>query len=536
MPDDAPKKSRIRPVVSAALPSGELLEMVYDPTALETGFILDDGAAWRAEKRVELSGVTLVPYSPANNLLTHRVVLFPSAPEEYGSEEDLFRDVRDFIHRYVDLSDSFEEVAAAYVLFSWVYDAFNEVPYLRVRGDYGTGKSRFLLTVGSLCYKPIFASGASTVSPIFRILDAVQGTLVIDEGDFRASDEKAEIIKILNNGNARGFPVLRSEQTPTKEFNPRAFHVFGPKLVATRNLFEDRALESRCLSEDMGTRPLRAGIPINLPESFEEEARELRNKLLLYRLRTRRHRRPLAEASVPSGLEPRLSQILLPLLATVPSEETRARLLSLARRSGQVLSAERAMAIEAEVLCGPLRAAPGEPAALGRRDHQALRRSARRRVPVCGDSSLDRLRPAPKAHAAPRRSAAAPSSSRPPSTPSSFASSRSTAFRASARTLGTLGRSHEWRRTARQALQRKDSPPATPRRTSPTSPTSTPVLDKSPKNLPSPAGSYALHLTFCQVSCDGGYDIHTITKLSPYASQAKPALAGRGCVPHGCQD
>lgn len=350
MPDEAPKKSRIRPVVSASLPSGELLEMVYDPAALETGFILDDGLTWRVEKRVELPGVTLVPYSPANNLLTHRVVLFPSLPEEYGSEEGLFGEVREFIHRYVDLSDSFEEVASAYVLFSWVYDAFNEVPYLRVRGDYGSGKSRFLLTVGSLCYKPIFASGASTVSPIFRILDAVQGTLVIDEGDFRASDEKAEIVKILNNGNARGFPVLRSEQTPTKEFNPRAFHVFGPKLVATRNLFDDRALESRCLSEDMGTRPLRADIPINLPESFEDEARELRNKLLLYRLRTRSSRRPLAGASVPAGLEPRLSQILLPLLATVPSEETRARLLLLARRSGQVLSAERAMAIEAEVL------------------------------------------------------------------------------------------------------------------------------------------------------------------------------------------
>jgi hypothetical protein len=326
-----------------------MLETVYDPAAPATGFVVFLGGSWKTERKVELpGGVTLVPYSPENNLLTHRVVLFPSEPEEFGSEEELFADVRSFIHRYVDISDGFEEVATTYVLFSWVYDAFNEVPYLRVRGDYGSGKSRFLLTVGSLCYKPIFASGASTVSPIFRILDAVQGTLVVDEGDFRASDEKAEIIKILNNGNAKGFPVLRSEQTPANEFNPRAFHVFGPKLVATRNLFDDRALESRCLSEDMGTRRLRPDIPINLPESFEEEARTLRNKLLLYRLRTRATRQPLAAA--PPGLEPRLSQILLPLLSTAPSEETRERLLSLARRSGEAISTERAMAREAEVL------------------------------------------------------------------------------------------------------------------------------------------------------------------------------------------
>ena len=29
---------------------------------------------------------------------------------------------------------------------------------------------------------------------------------MIDEGDFRFSDEQAEIVKILNNGNARAFP------------------------------------------------------------------------------------------------------------------------------------------------------------------------------------------------------------------------------------------------------------------------------------------------------------------------------------------
>ena len=74
--------------------------------------------------------------------------------------------------------------------------------------DTGSGKTRFLLTAGSLCYKPIFASGASTVSPLFRILDSMRGTLIVDEGDFRFSDEKAELVKILNNGNGRGLSRL----------------------------------------------------------------------------------------------------------------------------------------------------------------------------------------------------------------------------------------------------------------------------------------------------------------------------------------
>src|SRR5208282_3153868 len=104
----------------------------------------------------------------------------------------------------------FEGIATYYVLLTWLYDAFNELPYLRLRGDFGTGKTRALLVVGSLCYKPFFASGASTVSPLFHILDAFRGTLILDEADFRFSDEKAEIVKILNNGNMRGMAVLRT--------------------------------------------------------------------------------------------------------------------------------------------------------------------------------------------------------------------------------------------------------------------------------------------------------------------------------------
>ena len=206
-----------------------------------------------------------MPYPPGNNLIKNEVILLPSGPEEYGSEAELAAEIQAYIHRYVDLSPQFERIASYYVLFSWLYDSFNELPYLRVRGDYGSGKTRFLLVVGSLCYKPVFTTGASTVSPIFHILDAFRGTLIIDEGDFRWSDDKAEIVKILNNGNNSGSPVLRSEVSRTGEFSPRAFQVYGPKIVATRNLYDDRALESRFITEETGSRGLRRDIPINLP-------------------------------------------------------------------------------------------------------------------------------------------------------------------------------------------------------------------------------------------------------------------------------
>lgn len=343
------KRDRARPLVSAVLPGGGLVEMLHRVEERRTLFCVFEDGAWREESDLPLNGERVVPYSPGNNLLRHDVVLFPSGPEEYGSEDRLLAEIQAFLHRYVDLSSLFERLATYYVLLSWVYDRFNELPYLRVRGDPGSGKTRFLQTVGSLCYKPIFASGASTVSPLFRILDAFQGSLVLDESDFRLSDERAEIVKILNNGNARGFPVLRSELVDKREFDPRAYAVFGPKLIATRGFFEDRALESRCLTEEMGRSSLRTDIPITLPESAKDEALALRNKLLLFRFRSHGRVAAIPERVDPS-IEPRLNQVFLPLLSVITDPRARAEVTDLARRMNREAITERGLDTEAQLL------------------------------------------------------------------------------------------------------------------------------------------------------------------------------------------
>ena len=46
-----------------------------------------------------------------------------------GSEAQLVVDIRAFIHRYVDFGESFENVGTHYVLLTWLYDAFNKLPY-----------------------------------------------------------------------------------------------------------------------------------------------------------------------------------------------------------------------------------------------------------------------------------------------------------------------------------------------------------------------------------------------------------------------
>ena len=348
--EEKEKKQQPMPAASAILEDGKIVEMVYRPEERKTAFAVFSRGRWTIEEYVAFSdGARLVPYSPRNNLIKNQVVLLPSEPRAYGRQAKLLRELQEFIHRYVDLGPAFERVASYYVLLSWVYDAFNELPYLRFRGDYGSGKTRALLTLGSICYRGFFASGASTVSPIFHMLDAFRGTLVFDEADFRFSDEKSELVKILNNGNVRGMPVLRTMMNRQREFNPRAFHVFGPKIVATRGRYEDRGLESRFLTEEMGTRPLRDDIPINLPDRFTDEARELRNKLLMYRFHHRQDAK-LDDSLADPTLEPRFNQILLPLLSIVRDEGLRDELRNMGRESQLGFVIERGLQVEAQVL------------------------------------------------------------------------------------------------------------------------------------------------------------------------------------------
>ncbi len=344
-------KRNLIPTASARLDDGRILEMVIDPKEGTTRFIIGSAEGWESRLSLDLpDGRTLVPYSPRNNLLRHKVLLFPSEPEEYGTDAALITAITAFIHRHVDVSPLFEKLGTYYVLLSWVFDAFHELPYLRVRGEPGSGKTRFLQTVGSLCNKPIFASGASTVAPIFRILDAFSGTLIIDESDFRMSDEKAEVVKILNNGNVRGFPVLRAEaNAQTKEFNPRAYDVFGPKILASRGFFEDKALESRFLTEEMGTRSLRDDVPMNLPRDHGGEALHLRNQLLLFRFRNLRKPRHL-ETLVDRRIEPRLNQVLVPLLSIIEDPLAREDLYALARALHHQMILDRGLELDGQLL------------------------------------------------------------------------------------------------------------------------------------------------------------------------------------------
>ena len=331
-----------------------LYEMVYDRSAYKTSFlkVTRDGTIEDSFSEIELEGRTYKPLPPSYNLVEKGVILFPSQATEYENEEEILKEIQMFIHKYLDVSEVFEQIATYYVLFTWMFDRFNEVPYLRAIGDFGSGKSRFIQSIGILCYKPVFTGGATTPSPIFRIINEVHGTLIIDEADFKFSDMTSEIVKILNTGYQKGMPVLRSEGKGT--FEVKAYDVFCPKIVATRETFADKALESRFLVEEMGISRLRTDIPRTLDENFYQEALNIRNKLLMWRLKN--YFEPIERREdLIEGIHPRLNQIVMPLLSIIKDSAIREHLKSFIIKYNTDLVADRGLSWESDIVFAVLK-------------------------------------------------------------------------------------------------------------------------------------------------------------------------------------
>ena len=343
-------EKEVTPIYKTSFDTGDCIhEMVHDKKKGTTSFVCcdKDNKIRIYIEKINHGKMEYIPLPATHMLVSKGVVLFPSEVSEYGDEKELLGEIRAFIHRYVDISEEFEQIASYYVLLTWIYDKFHELPYLRAMGDYGSGKSRLIKTVGSLCYKPIFTGGATTPSPLFRIIDQTGGTLILDEADFAKSDMTSEIVKILNAGYQKGTPVLRAEGKGT--FEVKAYEVFCPKIVATRETFSDRALESRFLVEEMGKSVLRADIPKDTRDEFEIEAIAIRNKLLKWRFDNYFKVMIKKDITIP-GIHPRLNQIVLPLLSIINDREAEENLIKFIIKYNDDLVADRGLSRESDIV------------------------------------------------------------------------------------------------------------------------------------------------------------------------------------------
>ena len=219
-------------------------------------------------------------YKPiVGDILNKGVVLLPTDAIDYENTDKLVKQLRDFFNKYFEAPNFSQNLFPYLTLFYWVYDRFPFIPYVHFMGRTGTGKTTAMEVLGSVCYKPIDASGAITLASIFRVVSEWKGTLLIDEFA-PGGDGYREMLALLKSG-VSDRSVLRVEGEKKKEVC--AYIVKSPKMFTSEKPIHDVGLRSRVIEVKMEKNTRK--IPLYRQNDFLEEAQELRNKLLFWRLK-----------------------------------------------------------------------------------------------------------------------------------------------------------------------------------------------------------------------------------------------------------
>ncbi len=157
--------------------------------------------------------------------------------------------IADFIRQFVILSPEQVDTVALWVAHTWVTEATDVTPYLRINSaTKRCGKSRLAEVIACLAREPKFTTCVSTAS-LFRLAHQSQGqmTLIVDEveGTFSSKEKAGELTALLNAGWRRGLTVPRVEKTKDG-WRVFEFQTFCPKVLVglgrLADTVEDRAI------------------------------------------------------------------------------------------------------------------------------------------------------------------------------------------------------------------------------------------------------------------------------------------------------
>jgi hypothetical protein len=228
-------------------------------------------------KHFEFQGKTYYPV--IDNIAKKNGVSLASDVCEYKDTAEIINQIREFFHHYIELPEFYEKFLPHLILFYWLYEKFPFVPYLQFGGRTATGKTTAMEVFGSICYKAIDTTGSMTIASIFRVATIWKGTLLIDEFE-KAGDNAQEMISFLKSGVSDKL-LLRTEGEGKKEVE--AYIVKAPKVFTSENPINDAGLQSRTMVIKMEKNKRK--IPLYRLPHYDDEAQEIRNKLLLWRLR-----------------------------------------------------------------------------------------------------------------------------------------------------------------------------------------------------------------------------------------------------------
>lgn len=153
-------------------------------------------------------------------------------PELILETARLLRACREWVRRYVVVSDEQSHVLAAWILHTWTIHAAAATPYLHVcSAELGCGKSTLLRTLRAVVREPRYSDNMSPAA-LARIVGTVRPTLLIDELDavLQADKDRAHDLRGILNG---GFEVDGTyTRCVGRDFKVEHFPTFCPKVLS----------------------------------------------------------------------------------------------------------------------------------------------------------------------------------------------------------------------------------------------------------------------------------------------------------------
>jgi hypothetical protein len=266
---EAEKKTK-KEVCIGKVYGSAMFEQILDTTGKQKYAVYEEveNKEWRLDTtRLEYEGFIPLQKTP----LTH-----PPPPEEYESEEQLYNAVREYIRKHLDLVHPLGyDVLASFIFKTWIEELFDFTPYIGFFGREAVGKSRALEILKELCFRAWFTTGITSAC-LFRLTEKFRPTLLLDESEFLTSEEKRELIGLINAGQRRGIMIPRmKEHSQEAEF----FSVYGSKCISGTEQLK-ATTTSRMITFVM-TKNIRP-----IPRIVDKaEASKLRSQLLMWRFR-----------------------------------------------------------------------------------------------------------------------------------------------------------------------------------------------------------------------------------------------------------
>jgi hypothetical protein len=214
-------------------------------------------------------------------------IKFPPAPIEYESDYLLYCQTKEFVHKYVEVRQEDEFLLSLWLMKAVLFDTLKDTsfPMIHIIAPYGKGKSRLLSVLTNITPYGFYLVNISS-APLKRVSELYSPILYVDEKGEMDNETSA----LLNSKFNRNSVYLNADQKIQRGYSALVgYKLYGPIALAGRTPFKDDAIESKSFQINQNFEMSRKDVPRKIKgkalDEFDHEAKEIRGKLLQFRIK-----------------------------------------------------------------------------------------------------------------------------------------------------------------------------------------------------------------------------------------------------------